>query len=175
MNYNEIINIVINHQQYKRFCKKLCKGNNSQIYEDMYQEFLLAVLEYDHNKLIELHNNNQLEYFCMGIIFRQNSYRLKPAVFNPCNSPLYELSKFTNELTNSHKQDSYNLNIDINANKILDYVSKDKSIKVEDWLLLTESLDRSLIDISKESGIPYITLKVKRKRLKDKIRKNVDI
>lgn len=54
-------------------------------------------------------------------------------------------------------------------------VSNDKSIKVEDWLLLTESLDRSLIDISKESCIPYITLKVKRKRLKDKIRNNVNI
>ena len=69
----------------------------------------------------------------------------------------------------------YNINIDINAVKILDYVSNDKSIKVEDWLLLVESLDRSLIDISKESGIPYITLKVKRKRLKDKIRNNVNI
>ena len=175
MNYNEIINTIIKHEQYKRFCKKLCKGNNSSIYEDMYQEFILAVLEYDKPKLIELHNNKQLEYFCMGIIFRQNSYRVKPAVFNPCQSPLYEISKYSKELTLDCKQDFYNINIDINANKILDYVSNDKSIKVEDWLLLTESLDRSLIDISKESGIPYITLKVKRKRLKDKIRNNVNI
>lgn len=175
MNKSDVINIIIEHEQYKRFCKKLCKGNNSSIYEDMYQEFILAVLEHDEHKLIELHNNKQLEYFCMGVIFRQNSYRVKPAIFNPCQSPLYEISKYSKELNTEGKQESYNLNIDINADKVLDYVSKDKSIKVEDWLLLTESLDRSLIDISKESGIPYITLKVKRKRLKDKIRKNVDI
>lgn len=175
MNYNEIINIVANHEQYKRFCKKLCKNNKSYIYEDLYQEFILCILEYDKDKIIELHNRKELECFCLSIIFRINSHRVKPPVFNPCNSPLYELSNFTNEITNHHKQDYYNLNIDINANKILDYVSKDKTIKVEDWLLFTESLDRKLIDISKESGIPYITLKVKQKKLKDKIRKNVDI
>jgi DNA-directed RNA polymerase specialized sigma24 family protein len=175
MTYNDIINIVANHQQYKRFCKKLCKGNNTQIHDDLYQEFILCILEYDKDKIIDLHNRKELECFCLSIIFRINSHRIKPPTFNPCNAPLYELSNFTTELTNTHKQESYNLNIDINANKILDYVSKDKSIKVEDWLLLTESLDRSLIDISKESGIPYITLKVKRKRLKDKIRKNVNI
>lgn len=175
MNKTDIINIVVKHEQYKRFCKKLCKGSNSNIHEDMYQEFILAVLEQDENKLIELYNNKQLEYFCMGVIFRQNSYRVKPAVFNPCQSPLYEISKYSKELNTEGKQDFYNLNIDINANKVLDYVSKDKTIKVEDWLLFTESLDRKLIDISKESGIPYITLKVKQKKLKDKIRKNVDI
>lgn len=175
MNYNEIVDIVTKHEQYKRFCKKLCKNNKSDIYEDLYQEFILCILEYDKDKIIELHNRKELECFCLSIIFRINSHRIKPPVFNPCSSALYELSNSTSELTNNYKQDFYNLNIDINANKILDYVSKDKSIKVEDWLLLTESLDRSLIDISKESGIPYITLKVKRKRLKDKIRNNVDI
>jgi hypothetical protein len=175
MTKEQIIDLITKHEQYKRFCKKLCKGNNSNIYKDMYQEFMLAVCECDEDKLINLYNSKQLEFFCLGIIFRQNSYRKKPAIFNPSASPLYEMSKYSVELGTVNINDSYNINIDINATKVLDYVSKDKTIKVEDWLLLVESLDRSLIDISKESGIPYITLKVKRKRLKDKIRNNVNI
>jgi hypothetical protein len=175
MTKESIIDLITKHEQYKRFCKKLCKGNNSNIYKDMYQEFMLAVCECDEDKLISLYNSKQLEFFCLGIIFRQNSYRKKPAIFNPSASPLYEMSKHSVELGTVNINDSYNINIDINATKVLDYVSKDKTIKVEDWLLLVESLDRSLIDISKESGIPYITLKVKRKRLKDKIRNNVNI
>lgn len=175
MNKADVINIIIKHEQYKRYCKKLCKESKSFIHEDMYQEFILKVLEYDENELIDIYNRNKLEFFCLAIIFRIRGGMIRPAMNNPCASPLYEMSKYSTELKTEGKQDFYNLNIDINANKVLDYVSKDKSIKVEDWLLLTESLDRSLIDISKESGIPYITLKVKRKRLKDKIRKNVDI
>jgi hypothetical protein len=175
MNKKQIIDLITKHEPYKRFCKKLCKGNNSNIYKDVYQEFMLAVCECDEDKLINLYNSKQLEFFCLGIIFRQNSYRKKPAIFNPSASPLYEMSNHSVELGTVNINDSYNINIDINATKVLDYVSKDKTIKVEDWLLLVESLDRSLIDISKESGIPYITLKVKRKRLKDKIRNNVNI
>jgi len=173
--YQNIINEIANDLQYKKFCRKLCKGNYSGIYEDLYQEFILCILEYDKEKIIQMYQRDELKFLCLSIIFRINSHRIKPSVFNPDRNPLYELSKNTKELNRIPKQDSYNLNIDINTVKVLDYVSKDKSIKVEDWLLLVESLDRSLIDISRESGIPYITLKVKSKRLKDKIRNNVNI
>jgi len=173
--HRKIVNEIVNDLQYKRFCKKLCKGNKTNIHEDLYQEFILAILEYNTDNLVYMYDLGKIKFLCLSIIFNINRHRIKPSVFNPDRNPLYELCKNTQEINKIPKQDVYNVNIDLNAIKVLDYVSKDKSIKVEDWLLLVESLDRTLIDISRESGIPYITLKVKSKRLKDKIRNNVNI
>jgi len=175
VNRQIILTNIANNKDYLHYCKKLCKLNKSFIHEDLYQEFLLAICETDEDVLIKLSNDNQINLYCLGVIFRINGMRIRPAVFNPCKHPLYELNRNTEEINKHTNNDYYNINIDINATKVLDYVSKDKTIKVEDWLLLVESLDRKLIDISKESGIPYITLKVKSKRLKDKIRNNVNI
>lgn len=73
------------------------------------------------------------------------------------------------------KQDNYDIKIDLDFIKVMDYLKNDDSISCEDFLILTESIDKKLIDISRETDIPYITLKTKRKRIKDKIIKNVSI
>ena len=73
-------------------------------------------------------------------------------------------------------ESNYNPKIDEDFDKVMNYVKSDESFELEDFIILTESLSpKGLINLSKESGVPYITLKTKRKRIKDKIRENVSI
>lgn len=90
-------------------------------------------------------------------------------------NPLLNISNFSGQILDDMIHEEYNHSIDTNFDNVMEYLNKDESIKTEDVAVLFESVDKPLLHISKESGIPYITLKVKRKRLKEKIKANVNI
>lgn len=157
-----------------RYCNKLCKGND--IHKDLYQEFYLAVDKQPTDTLIDIHQRKKTDTYCLTIIWMlwRTIDRFSGA---KDGNPLLTLSNKHSEFNQSTKvlRDNYNNKIDLDFFKVMNYIESDESIDFEDFLILTESIDKKLIDISRETNIPYITLKTKRKRIKDKIIKNVSI
>ena len=46
--------------------------------EDLEQEIYMILLEYNRDKIIEMHNNNQLKYFIVGVVNRQYNSKTSP-------------------------------------------------------------------------------------------------
>lgn len=159
-----------------RYCKKLT--NYSDIANDLYQEFFMFMFSKPEEELINIYKSGGLEQYCLCIIF--NKSRQVDVFFKSQgqDNPLLRISNNAGFNPNEYDKAehiNYNHEVDLNFDKVMDYVSSDESIKQEDWLIFSESIDTKLVDISKETGIPYITLKVRRKRIKDKIKQNVSI
>lgn len=94
------------------------------------------------------------------------------------NNNLYEYSNEALELTSSNISNckfNYDINVDVKFNEVLNYLSTSEDVKIDEVLILFETLDKSLIQISKETGIHYQTMKNKAKSIKDKIKQNVSI
>ena len=66
--------------------REICEnmGVNKNDIDDFVQEIYMILLEYDKDKIIELHNKKQLKYFIVGIISRQ---------YNSSTSPYYKKYK----------------------------------------------------------------------------------
>lgn len=157
-----------------RYCNKLCNG--SYIHKDLYQEFFLVIDSEPTDKLKGMYDRKEIDFYCLTVIWMlwRNVGRL---TFKKDSNPLLNISDIHTEFNQNTKliRDNYNHKIDLDFIKVMDYLKNDESISCEDFLILTESIDKKLIDISRETNIPYITLKTKRKRIKDKIIKNVNI
>lgn len=173
MTHETIINIILNHKPYKRYCDKLCRDNNTMS-DDLYQEFFMLMFEKKETDLISLFDSGYLQNYCLAVIYNKNKDRFR----NTGGAHGNPLSTITNiGLFEYHNKESitYDHSIDENFNNIMDYLKTDTTIKEEDVTVLSASIDTKLIDISRLTGIPYITLKTKRKRIKDKIKANVKI
>lgn len=66
--------------------REICENMrvNKNDIDDFVQEIYMILLEYDKDKIIELHNKKQLKYFIVGIISRQ---------YNSSTSPYYKKYK----------------------------------------------------------------------------------
>lgn len=79
---NKIVEEIYNSNLLSTLFKNMSvKGND---FEDLQQEILLILLEYDEEKIIEMYNNNQLKWFIIRLIKNQ---------YFSCNSPYYKKYK----------------------------------------------------------------------------------
>lgn len=76
--HSEIINIIVNDKTWKDLCTKLGRSAGRQnkrlpldLGDDLYQEFILIVLEYNKESLIDIYKNDRLDYFCWRVITTQ--------------------------------------------------------------------------------------------------------
>lgn len=176
MDRETIIGIIVNHKPYKRYCDKL--ANYQSIADDLLQEFRLFILEKPEQELIKIYNTGGIEQYCLSIIYRKSKEINRMIKLKGKDNPLCSISFNSvgiDRLANI-EDNSYNPAIDENYDKVMRYINSDESITLEDFLILTETMNcTELTELSKQSGIPYITLRTKRKRIKDKIKANVSI
>lgn len=176
MDKKTIIDIIINHKPYQRYCNKL--SIYTGLSDDLYQEFFLFMYEKPDAELVKIYNTGRLENYCLAVIYNKSRHINTKKKIKGVDNPLLQIRSFMVDINSvgNIEDNGYNHSVDDNYEKVMDYVKSDQSITLEDFLILTESMDGSdLIKLSKESGIPYITLKTKRKRIKDKIKQNVSI
>lgn len=99
-------------------------------YEDLFQEMLMRLLAMPENRIIELHNNKQLERYAYGILTTE--------AFNPNNKfrKLYEIDIIKTEITTSSSIDDEDFTIKATLKEIESAVHKygfvnDQIIKFE--------------------------------------------
>lgn len=79
---NKIVEEIFNSNLLSTLFKNMSvKGND---FEDLKQEILLILLEYDEQKIIEMYNNKQLKWFIIKLIKNQ---------YFSVNSPYYKKYK----------------------------------------------------------------------------------
>lgn len=79
---NKIVEEIFNSNLLSTLFKNMSvKGND---FEDLQQEILLILLEYDDDKIIEMYNNKQLKWFIIKLIKNQ---------YFSVNSPYYKKYK----------------------------------------------------------------------------------
>lgn len=171
MNKQSIIETIINHKPYKRYCYKLCNGRD--IHNDLYQEFFICVSTKPEDVLVSIFNNGSIESYCLSIIYNMNKERSRFKKVRGNDNPLLEHCNHYQELGNNIENDDYNYHIDTNFTNVMNFLDKSKDIKTSDIVLLYESLDGNIKEISRNCNIPYITLITKRLRLIKKIKENV--
>lgn len=169
-----VVNTIINNKNYKLFAKKLCNGRD--IHNDLYQEFVLSILEKDLDFLIQLKNTNTLDQFCYGIIKNKNQDRFKKIAINGKDMPLKELCNSMDEANYSEiESEDYIYKVDENFNKVIDYISSDKSVKQEEVFILFESLNTNLRKIAKKCNLKYFEITKTRSKLINNIKHNVKL
>ena len=176
MNLHNLVILANNSKKLKGFCKKVCNYND--IHLDIFQEFLIYLLKDNEEKLIKKYNEDKFFNYCGFIIYRLNIDRIRDSKRTNTKNTSVLISNNANTLEAliNVSESNYNHKIDEDFDRVMNYVKSDESFELEDFIILTESLSpKGLINLSKESGVPYITLKTKRKRIKDKIRENVSI
>lgn len=77
MSKNDILEHIYNNKMLNDAIKNIVAP---QHYQDFRSHFYLQVAELDENKLIQLYNKNELDYFCLKII--TNQYKSKTSTFH---------------------------------------------------------------------------------------------
>lgn len=157
MTSSELIKITVNDKELKKICKKI-GGNLS---DDLYQELMVILLEYDQNKLIEIYNKGYYKWFLVKTLTNQ---------FNSNSSPfnkLYRPKEIDHILTND-----YDINIDIMAAKI------ESKLQELHWydreLFKAYIISGSYRKLSKQTDIPFNSISRTVNYVKNYIRDNLD-
>lgn len=79
---NKIVEEIFNSNLLSTLFKNMCVRGTD--FEDLQQEILLILLEYDDDKIIEMYNNKQLKWFIIKLIKNQ---------YFSVNSPYYKKYK----------------------------------------------------------------------------------
>lgn len=160
----DIINLITTDKEYLRISRKIAKGNDLQ--NDLYQEFIIVMIEYNEGKLIEVFKKGQLKFFCTGIM--QRMYYNK-------NSPFYKMHKKFIENIDSNIpeirfEESEN-NPEINIPKLIELGNE---LKFETTLLLLSVEMGSVVEVSKQTGIEKDAIHKAIKRAKKQIKKQYE-
>lgn len=78
MNAKQIIEDIAKSKDYKNLCKNITRGNI--LWEDLFQELIIILCEYDPLKIEALHENGGLKFFIVRIL--QNQYRSDHSPFH---------------------------------------------------------------------------------------------
>lgn len=99
MDKYEVVEILAREQRVERLVQVICKVT-SPILKDLAQVIYLALLEYDNDKIVELYEKEQINFFLVRIIKNQ---------WMSSTSPFYliyrKFSRRSNELSNYEKAD----------------------------------------------------------------------
>jgi DNA-directed RNA polymerase specialized sigma24 family protein len=131
--------ITVNHQSNLREIKKICK--NDTLYEELYQECIVILLEYDKEKIQGLIDRAQLKFFFISIVLRQ---------YISTTSPFHV--KFRKSNQSHSERDVYNIEIldeeyDHQKDELIAFINKQKD--AEEWYT------RELLRLKFEEGLSY--------------------
>ena len=132
--------ITRNHKDNLREVKRICKGH--PLYDELYQECILILLEYNQEKLQGILDRNQLKFFFISIILRQ---------YISNSSPFHV--KFRKHAANRSDADVYNM--DITDEEEYDH-SKDELIKyIENEITQKDWYTKEILKLKFKDGMSY--------------------
>lgn len=131
--------ITVNHRANLKEIKKICKGHF--LYEELYQECIIILLEYDKEKIQGLIDREQLKFFFISIVIRQ---------YISTTSPFHV--KFRKHAQNSSEKDVYNMEIqdeeyDHQKDELINFINEQKN--AEEWYT------KELLRLKFEEGLSY--------------------
>ena len=71
MSNNEIVNIILKNGDLEEICKNITR--DEQLTDDLWQDILLILLEYDNTKLYNAYKDKWLKYLVITIIKNQRN------------------------------------------------------------------------------------------------------
>lgn len=162
----EIVEAIAKDRTYFDMCKKICPDN----YDDLWQEVLLIILEYNSEKLIAIHSEGKLKFFVCKIMMNQNF---------SSTSPFHKKYRAKESFYKSDiAQDPYDYEEDILLDKALTEISLYGTENDNNWyraelfkLYLKEGSIRAL---SKKTSIPVMSIHRSLNEFKADIKKRIN-
>ena len=148
MDKNQLITIAANSNLLINLTAKLC--NYRYIKDDLFQEFLLLLLETEEQKLIDKMNEGKFISHCSNLIHRLNMNRYRDKKYVNSRNVLVERND-TFELNFEIKDESYNFDIDMKFEKVVKLV-REQPLKGQ---ILFQSVVTSTREIASELGMNH--------------------
>jgi hypothetical protein len=145
---NQLITIAANSKLLINLTAKLC--NYRYIKDDLFQEFLLLLLETEEQKLIDKMNEGKFISHCSNLIHRLNMNRYRDKKYVNSRNVLVERNDVC-ELNFEIKDESYNFDIDMKFEKVVKLV-REQPLKGQ---ILFQSVVTSTREIASELGMNH--------------------
>lgn len=175
-----VLTEIISDNRYKSICRQV--ATSKHLADDLYQEFILSILETEQSKLSAAKDGGYLEVFCVGVINNiwGKRNRAKSYVVGK-TSPLFEYCN-TIEVDDVNRfikpSDGYNIRYDYVSKEIEKHIkeqmnSTDKDTMYNSRVFYYSNFTyKNPMQFSKKSKIPYqaviATCRKYRKYLEDK-------
>lgn len=172
MNKKQLLILAANSKELKEYCFKLC--NKRDIYNDLFQEFLLVLCELDEQTLITKYNNIQFIGYCFGIIRQMNLNRQRGCKIKGKENVLVE--RFSENLFNFETlidENEYNYEIDIKFEKTIKFLEDTPKVKKYQCSLLFNSLNMTTREIAEKIGANHRQVIYENDKLKKLIKQNI--
>lgn len=166
INKNQLITIAANSKLLINLTAKLC--GYRYIKDDLFQEFLLILLETEEQKLIDKMNEGKFISHCSNLINRLNIDRYRAKKFINTSNPLVERND-TFELDFDIKDECYNFDIDVKFEKVVKLV-REQPLKGQ---ILFQSVVSTTREIASELGIKEKNLIYANNKFKIELRKQI--
>ena len=163
MDKNQLITIAASSKLLINLTAKLC--NYRYIKDDLFQEFLLLLLETEEQKLIDKMNEGKFISHCSNLIHRLNMNRYRDKKYVNSRNVLVERND-TFELNFEIKDESYNFDIDMKFEKVVKLV-REQPLKGQ---ILFQSVVTSTREIASELGLNHRQLIYQNVKFKAELR-----
>jgi len=163
INKQQLIIIAANSKLLINLCAKLC--NYRYIKDDLFQEFLLILLNKDEDFLINKMNEGQFISYCSNVIDGLNKNRFRDKKLINTKNTLVERNDVF-ELNFEISDECYNFEIDNKFNKTVKFV-KEQPFKAE---ILFKSVVSSTRQIAQDLGINQRKLIYENNKFKSEIK-----
>lgn len=163
----EIIEKICGNKEYMRICKRIAEGD--PLYEDLYQELILLLLEYDATRLEGIYARGELNWFIVGCL--SNMYRSNRSGFHAKYRHRQHTVEITYDLPGN--QQAYNPELD----RLYDDVNKElKNLSwYEQELFRSYLREGSVRKLAARTQIPYRTIGLTVMKVRNKINRKVNI
>ena len=178
MDIKDLINDIVSNDKYKSMCRK--KANDDESWKDLYQDFILKILEdKSHANIIKAKN---IEVYCYVIICRlwldripRSGYRKKDvsSLYKLTERPedLYDYFDYCKLNTLTENEKELNITLKNELEKLL--TSDSERTKQQGRLLKMFCEGTNRLKISKELGINYKIVHEQIEEAKNKIKFNM--
>jgi len=168
MNRTQIIESIAKDPEYRKACRQIAK--DSYLADELFQELMIILLEYDENKIVLIWNEKRIKWFVISILLKMCHSKTSPFY-----KKIRKFSDCSNELTVFDIQDE-NIN---HAQEIPDIF---QMVECTDNILLTteNGYEKVLLKMSVELGsvqkvsqslgIPYLSVWISINNYKKKIK-----
>ena len=157
MTWHELINQTAKDKEIKSICRKI--GGN--LADDLYQELMIIILEYNKEKLLDIYNKGYYKWFIVKTLTNQ---------FNSNSSPFNK--KYRPKELDYLPEHTYDKNIDILINKI--EVELNKLHWYDKELFKAYITSGSFRKLEKLTGIPFASINRTVNNVKNRIRDNIN-
>lgn len=133
MTAHEILTKVATDPEYKRVVKNITKGN--QLSEDLFQELMLILCQYDKAKLEQVYNSGGLKFFIIRIL--QNQYKSDSSDFHikhrRFKSVTFNIDDVVFRKDFIDEEDGYDYNLDKILSIVEAEVNRETWVNKNDW------------------------------------------